>query len=89
MDYTCKAWRQARAAAIKLCGARCAMCGVSVAGWKAARVDHIKPVRERPDLAFVPTNLRVLCATCDNRRHAEKGSRSVPRTPIGLDGYPE
>lgn len=34
----------------------------------AEHVDHIIPLRERPDLRLVRTNCRGLCQTCHNRR---------------------
>ncbi|AVA34665.1 hypothetical protein HpMS107_56610 [Helicobacter pylori] len=52
---------------------RCVNCGRDVKGPGRARVDHIKPRRTHPWLAFEPSNCRTLCPTCDNARHAEKG----------------
>ena len=50
--------------------------------WWAGKIDrpapadvvhHIKPRKERPDLALAAINLEPLCHTCHNRRHPEKG----------------
>lgn len=45
-----------------------------------SRVDHIKPLRQHPDLATEPTNLRVLCLACHNSRHG------TVRAPFHLRG---
>lgn len=46
------------------------MCGVAVEpgrkGLTAAHVDHVIPLRLRPDLAFDLGNLRTVCARCHN-----------------------
>jgi 5-methylcytosine-specific restriction protein A len=36
----------------------------------AEHVDHIEPIRDRPDLRLVRSNLRALCARCHNRHTA-------------------
>jgi len=71
--YDTGAWKAARRAALKRAGYRCCVCGASVAHRGASRVDHIQPVRTRPDLALNPANLRVLCVLHDNQAHREKG----------------
>jgi len=73
--YTSLAWRALRAKTLQAAGWHCAWCGASVRQSGAARVDHIKPRRDAPELALVATNLRVLCCVCDARRHADKGGR--------------
>jgi 5-methylcytosine-specific restriction endonuclease McrA len=52
-----------------------------------SRVDHIKPIKEFPQFALVLSNLRVLCASCDNKRHREKGG-GAPRNEVNANGYP-
>lgn len=32
-------------------------------------VDHIEELKDRPDLALDPDNLRTLCKDCHNKRH--------------------
>ena len=44
-------------------------------GGEANTVDHIVPLRERPDMALEPTNLRPMCAPCHSRRSAKDGQR--------------
>lgn len=87
--YSSSAWRELRKRALIRSAHLCEWCGADVRAFKASRVDHIQPRRERPDLALVLSNLRVLCASCDNRRHAEKG-QGVGRElrAVGADGRP-
>ena len=87
--YSSQAWRTLRARAVRLAGARCVWCGADVSARGASRVDHVRPRREVPHLALVLSNLRVLCATCDNRRHAEKGGDNAwALRATGVDGRP-
>lgn len=52
-------------------------------------VDHIRPRKQFPHLALNPLNLRVLCTTCDNRRHVDKmHPEYLEVVPLGEDGYP-
>jgi 5-methylcytosine-specific restriction protein A len=74
--YYSPAWRATRRAALIRAGYRCAVCGISIAGPKQARVDHIKPLRTHPHLALSLANLRALCPQHDNQSHREKGRRS-------------
>jgi 5-methylcytosine-specific restriction endonuclease McrA len=64
----------------------CTVCQRDVHKKGESRVDHIKPKREFPHLALVLSNLRTLCKSCDNKRHAEKGGRPV--YGIASDGTP-
>ncbi|MCR4508918.1 HNH endonuclease [Pseudomonas sp. 32.2.56] len=41
----------------------------------AVVVDHIKPFKERPDLALDETNMRGLCRPHDNRRRHDRRGR--------------
>jgi len=36
--------------------------------FKGSHIDHIQPISKRPDLATDPTNLRLLCPTCNTRK---------------------
>ena len=54
-------------------GWRCVLCRTSLHGLGRSRVDHIRTRHEAPELALVLANLRSLCPSCDNKRHAEKG----------------
>lgn len=48
----------------------CALCGEEVSTDDRWDVDHIVPIRERPDLAFEMDNVRVAHALCNRRRGA-------------------
>lgn len=64
-------WREVRRLQLSrepLCRA-CAARGETTA---AAEVDHIVPIRERPDLAFTRTNLQSLCEPCHGRKSGEE-----------------
>lgn len=58
-------WRTLRWEVLERDDYRCQQCG-TVAG--RLEVDHIKPVRDRPDLAYAPGNLQVLCKPCHTRK---------------------
>ncbi|WP_338049066.1 HNH endonuclease signature motif containing protein [Rhodoplanes elegans] len=59
-------WEQLRASVLAE-QPRCAKCGAP-----AEHVDHIQPVRFRPDLRLVRSNLRPLCERCHNARSARQ-----------------
>jgi 5-methylcytosine-specific restriction endonuclease McrA len=87
--YASAAWRAIRVKALARDRYCCTHCGVSVKGFKKSRVDHIIPTKQRPELALTLSNLRTLCAVCDNRRHADKlGNEAKDITPTGVDGWP-
>jgi 5-methylcytosine-specific restriction protein A len=44
----------------------CAKCDEAGRTTLAAHVHHVKPRRERPDLAFVESNCEALCIPCHN-----------------------
>ena len=43
--------------------------------WRPS-VDHIVSIARRPDLAFEPSNLRVVCTGCNSSRGATEGNRA-------------
>jgi len=86
--YQSPAWRSLRFLVLRRDGWRCTCCKRSVRARGESRVDHIEPRRKRPDLQLVLSNLRTLCASCDNKRHSEKGGKGVERVPVGADGLP-
>tara|TARA_B100000614_G_scaffold235507_1_gene232309 strand:+ start:281 stop:541 length:261 start_codon:yes stop_codon:yes gene_type:complete len=45
-------------------GWACVQCGSR----HRLEVDHVRPVRDRPDLAFELTNLQTVCASCHTRK---------------------
>jgi 5-methylcytosine-specific restriction endonuclease McrA len=59
-----KRWRALRLQALRRDGFRCVRCG----GRRRLEVDHIKPVRTHPELAFVLSNLQTLDAVCHSRK---------------------
>jgi 5-methylcytosine-specific restriction endonuclease McrA len=65
--YHTAQWKTLRQMVIARERGICRQCGAHGA-W---HVDHIKPRSEGG--ADHPDNLRLLCATCDNRRHRDKG----------------
>jgi 5-methylcytosine-specific restriction endonuclease McrA len=82
--YHTRAWKAARHAALIRDRFACIICGVSVR--RAARVDHIQPLRTHPHLALSLANLRTLCPQHDNQAHREKwrgsGAQRVERFVI-------
>lgn len=66
-------WKRARYDALAHYGRRCACCGWEPgdAGPGYLVVDHVQPIRRRPDLALDLSNLQVLCNDCN----MGKGSR--------------
>ncbi|MEM1039396.1 MAG: HNH endonuclease [Pseudomonadota bacterium] len=58
-------------------GWACVQCGTHI----RLEVDHIKPVRDRPDLSFVLSNLQTLCGSC----HARKTRIEVGHKPLPLE----
>ena len=53
-------WRTLRMAILERDGFRCVQCGAR----GRLEVDHVKPVRTHPALAWEPSNLQVLCPRC-------------------------
>ena len=84
--YLTKAWKKVRKSVLQRDRYCCVLCGKDVSGYKKSRVDHIIPLRERPELALDLTNLRTLCPSCDNRRHSEK-ARGVVKPSVNAEGF--
>jgi 5-methylcytosine-specific restriction endonuclease McrA len=84
--YYSEAWRTLRYTALRRDRWACTVCGRSVRKRGESRVDHVKPRRQFPALALVLSNIRTLCASCDNKRHSEKGGRIRPT--IDVNGFP-
>jgi 5-methylcytosine-specific restriction endonuclease McrA len=90
-DYKSPAWKALRLQCLRRDRWLCTVCGSSVRGKSRSRVDHIKQTRQYPDLALVLSNVRTLCPSCDNKRHAEKGfgpGAQSERPTIELNGMP-
>ena len=65
-----KRWQAVRLQALRRDDWRCVQCGHR----GRLEVDHVVPVRTRPDLAFAVENLQTLCRTCHSRKtHREVG----------------
>jgi len=61
--YNSTRWRKIRKYVLKRDGGICQMCGKSE---KIMIVDHIKELKDYPELAFNYENLTVLCRGCHN-----------------------
>ena len=57
-------WKLVRTEAKRRDGWKCVQCGSRI----RLEVDHVLPVRDRPDLAFEITNLQTLCGSCHGRK---------------------
>lgn len=90
-NYKDKKWELLRKRVLKRDHYTCQFCGILALGKNrngvSPVVDHIKPVKERPDLAFDIDNLRVLCRPCDNKRHSEKGKGGIDVPEVCADGF--
>lgn len=53
-------WRALRLETLRRDGFKCRGCGAR----GRLEIDHIEPVRDRPDLSFEPGNLQSLCPCC-------------------------
>ena len=67
-------WKALRMQALERDDWRCTSCR----NRHRLEVDHIKPVRARPDLAYVLSNLQTLCGRC----HARKTRNEVGLPPL-------
>jgi 5-methylcytosine-specific restriction endonuclease McrA len=59
-----KRWKGLRLEALRRDGWACVQCGAS----GLLEVDHIKPVRDAPELSFDLGNLQALCRSCHTRK---------------------
>lgn len=67
-------WQAVRHAILERDGWACVQCGAT---WRL-EVDHVHPVRLRPDLSYSPGNLQTLCGPC----HTRKTRLEVGHKPI-------
>lgn len=65
--YDSPEWRQLRAAHLELYP-ECQDCSTAGRTTPAAQVDHVVRLRERPDLALEPSNLKSLCKSCHSSK---------------------
>ena len=57
-------WQSVRHAVLERDGWACVACGER----RRLEVDHIKPVRTHPELAFNPANCQAICGKCHTRK---------------------
>lgn len=57
-------WRALRLQALERDGWACVKCGTR----RRLEVDHVKPVRDAPELSFSLDNLQCLCGACHARK---------------------
>jgi len=57
-------WKVLRMAILERDGFACKACGCA----GRLEVDHIKPVRTAPELAYAPANLQALCPSCHTKK---------------------
>lgn len=68
-------WKALRLQALERDGWQCVQCGER----RGLECDHVLPVRDRPELAHVLTNLQILCGRCHARKtRLEVGHRPLP-----------
>ncbi|WP_425050750.1 HNH endonuclease [Psychromarinibacter sp. S121] len=67
-------WKALRMQALERDGWACVKCGAR----RRLEIDHIEPVRDRPDLAWSLANLQTLCAA----HHSEKTRIEVGLPPL-------
>jgi len=66
--YTTPDWRVLRASVIRRRGRICQKCGLKISSWRDVTVDHIRPRSRYPKLALDPSNLQVLCRSCNSAK---------------------
>lgn len=59
-----KRWKALRLQALERDDWQCVQCGER----RQLEVDHVKPVRTHPELAYSLGNLQVLCGSCHSRK---------------------
>lgn len=70
-------WQSVRHAVLERDGWKCIECGSR----RRLEVDHRKPVRTHPELAYDPANLATLCAHC----HTSKTRIECGHKPVTYD----
>lgn len=62
--YSTSRWKSVRYLAKRRDGFKCVSCGAA----GRLEVDHVKPLRTHPDLAYELGNLQTLCVPCHSRK---------------------
>lgn len=70
-------WKALRMQALDRDGWACVECGTPM----RLEIDHIEPVKTRPDLSYSLGNLQTLCGSC----HARKTRIEVGHAPLSKD----
>lgn len=70
-----KRWTALRAEILERDRYRCQCCGAR----GRLEVDHVKPVRTHPELAYEPRNLQALCPGCHTRKTRIECGHPPPR----------
>lgn len=63
--YRTEEWKQLRYAALVASDGKCLCCGASAKDGAVLRVDHVESIRMAPHRKADPTNLQVLCNSCN------------------------
>lgn len=63
--YRSKPWLDLRYRMLVLRGNRCNACGRGPKDGAIIQIDHIRPRYIYPELAFDPSNLQILCSSCN------------------------
>jgi 5-methylcytosine-specific restriction endonuclease McrA len=70
--YRSPEWKQLRYMILVQRGARCECCGASAKDGAKMNVDHVEPISKAWERRLDPTNLQILCGSCNQG----KGGRS-------------
>lgn len=70
--YQTREWKQLRYMVLVERGARCECCGSTAADGAKMNVDHVMPISRAWERRLDPTNLQILCGSCNQG----KGGRS-------------
>ena len=84
--YAQQRWRKLAAQIRKRDNMRCAFCGTACGFKGDAIVDHIKPRRLHPELAYDPNNLQLLCKRCHDS--TKKRDENNPSRGCDVNGLP-
>jgi 5-methylcytosine-specific restriction endonuclease McrA len=75
--YKSSRWLKKRAKILRRDGYQCVECKKYGRLREAKIVHHIKELQDYPELALEDSNLESLCMTCHNKKHPEKGTKSL------------
>jgi 5-methylcytosine-specific restriction enzyme A len=87
--YQSPEWKKIRIVVLKRDHFACQLCGVNISRRGSSRVDHIIPLKKNWDLRLETSNLRSLCAPCDNRARIASETEWSRVDEVGVDGFVE